>query len=172
MMGNWLLQTHGDSATAIHSFQTAVSTGKERPLVRAMQVGGLMHDDDPGMRAELIKVLNQMRANDEPLDPGTRSRARYLYDVTLAQRGEFREVLTAVPPDENWKTYLWLAPSAPADAGEQCRRDFVQASLAEFAGDRTAAVNGFKTLLPALKAERMSDRMIEYAQAAVARLSR
>ncbi len=172
MMGNWLLQTHGDNATAIRSFQTAVSTGKERPLVRAMQVGGLMHDDDPGMRAELVKVLNQMRASNEPLDPGTRSRARYLYDVTMAQGDEFREVLTAVPADENWKTYMWLSPSAPADAGERCKRDFVQASLAEFAGDRAAASNGFRTLLPKLKAEGMSYRMIDYAQAAVTRLSR
>lgn len=172
MMGNWLLQTRGDGAAAIRHFQTALTTGRQRPLVRTLQLGGLLHDDDPGMRAEFARALNQMRVNGEPLEPAIRSRARYLYDVTIGQGHEFRDVLTAVPPDENWKTYLWLAPDAPADATEQCRRDFVQASLAEFAVNRTAAASEFKTLLPKLKAQGMSYRMVDYAQAAVARLSR
>jgi hypothetical protein len=172
MMGNWLLQTHGDGAAAIRHFQAALAAGTERPLVRSLQVGGLLHDDDPGMRAELVKVLNQMRANEEPLDAQTRSRARYLYDVTLANGTEYRDVLTAVPPGDNWKTYVWLSPAAPLDAAERCRRDFVEASLEEFAGDRAAAAKAFKSLLPTLKAQNMSYRMIDYAQAAVARLSR
>jgi hypothetical protein len=113
-----------------------------------------------------------MRTNGEPLEPGIRSRTGYLYDVTVGEGNEFRDVLTAVPPDEGWKTYLWLAPDAPADASQQCRRDFVHASLAEFSGDRTVAASEFKTLLPKLKAQGMSYRMIDYAVAAIARLSR
>ena len=172
MMGNWLLQTHGDAAAAIRHFQAAIAAGIQRPLVRSMQVGGLLHNDDPGMRVELVKVLNQMRANNEPLDSGTRSRARYLYDVSSAQGTEYHDVLTAVPPADNWKTYEWLSPGAPADAVERSRRDFVQASLEEFSGDRAAAATAFKSLLPSLKAQNMSYRMIDYAQAAIARLSR
>jgi tetratricopeptide (TPR) repeat protein len=168
MIGNWLLQTHGDSAAATHHFQIALATGKQRPLVRKMQLGGLMHDDDPGMRVEFAKALNQMRSNNESLDPGTKSRARYLYDVWTSEGDEFREVLAAVPPDENWKTYLWLSPSAPADDYPE----FVHASLAEFSGNQAAALSEFKTLLPKLKAEGRSNRMINYAVAAIARLSR
>jgi hypothetical protein len=137
-----------------------------------MQLGGLLYNNDPGVRVEFAKALNQVRTSGEPLDPEIRSRARYLYDVTSSQGSEFRDVLTAVPPDENWKTFLWLSPDTPADAVEQCRRDFVQASLAEFAGNRPAAVTAFKALLPTLKAQNMSYRMVDYAQAAVARLSR
>jgi tetratricopeptide (TPR) repeat protein len=168
MIGNWLLQTHRDRAAAMRHFQIALTTGKERPLVRDMQLGGLLHDDDPGMHAEFAKALNQVRNNNEPIDPEIKSRALYLYDVSFSQGNEFREVLTAVPADENWKTYLWLSPKAPADL----RQDFVHASLAEFSGDRTAAVNEFKALLPKLKAQGMSDKMVNYAQAAIARLSR
>jgi hypothetical protein len=172
MMGNWLLQTRGDSAAAMRHFQIALATGRERPLVRTMQLGGLLHNDEPGMHAEFAKALNQMRLNGEPLEPGTRSRAGYLYEVTASEENEFREVLAAVPPDENWKTYLWLSPSPSADAVQQCRQDFLHASLAEFSGTRNAALSEFKTLLPKLKAQGMSYRMVNYVLAAIARLSR
>jgi tetratricopeptide (TPR) repeat protein len=168
MMGNWLLQTRGDSAAAMRHFQTALATGKQRPLVRSMQLGGLLYDNDPGMHAEFARALNQMRNNNESVDPGMKSRARSFYDVSVSQENEFREVLAAVPPDENWKTYLWLSPGAPADL----RQDFVHASLTEFSDNRAAAVSEFRTLLPKLRAEGMSYRMIDYAVAAIARLSR
>jgi tetratricopeptide (TPR) repeat protein len=168
MMGNWLLQTRGDSAAAMNRFQVALATGNERPLVRSMQLGGLLYDNDPGMHAEFAKALNQMRKNNESVDPGIKSRARSLYDVSVSEGNEFREVLAAVPPDENWKTYLWLSPGAPADL----RQDFVHASLAEFSDNRAAAVSEFRTLLPRLRAGGSSYRMIDYAVAAIARLSR
>ncbi len=168
MMGNWLLQTHGDSAAAMRHFQIALSTGSARPLVRSMQVGGLLHNNDPGMHAELARILNDMRKNNEPVEPGIKSRARYLYDASISQGNEFREVLAAVPPDENWETYLWLSRGTPADI----RQDFVHASLAEFSDNRAAALGEFKTLLPRLRAGGSSDRMIDYAVAAIARLSR
>ena len=61
---------------------------------------------------------------------------------------------------------------AAADALQRCRQDFVHASLADVAGDRTAALSEFKALLPVLKGQRMRYRMIDYAQAAIARQSR
>jgi tetratricopeptide (TPR) repeat protein len=171
MLGNWLLQTRGDPAEAIRHFQTALSTGKERPLVRQMQLGGLLYNNEPGMHAEFARALNDMRTNGEPLEAGIRSRTGYLYDATAGEGTEYRDVLMAVPSAESWKTYLWLTPS-PVDDVQQCRRDFVHASLAEFSGNRTVAANEFKALLPKLKAQGMSHRMIDYAVAAIARLSR
>jgi tetratricopeptide (TPR) repeat protein len=171
MMGNWLLQTRGDTAAAAQHFEGALATGKERPLVRQMQLGGLLYNNAPGMHAAFAKALNDMRSNNEPLDPGIKSRAGYLYDVTSSQGNEYRVVLAAVPPADNWKTYLWISPPAPADAGEQLRRDFVHASLAEFSDDRAGAVSEFRTLLPKLKAQGMSYRMTDYAQSAIKRLS-
>jgi tetratricopeptide (TPR) repeat protein len=167
MMGNWLLQTRGDGAAAMRHFQTALDTGRQRPLVRSMQLGGLLYNNEPGMHAEFAKALNDMRKNEESLEPGMKSRARSIYDVSISQGNEFREVLAAVPPDENWKTYLWLSPGVPADV----RQDFVHASLAEFSDNRAEAVREFRALLPRLKAEGLSDRMIDYAVAAIARLS-
>jgi len=167
MIGNWLLQTHGDSAAATRHFQIALATGKQRPLVRSMQIGGLLYNDDPGMHGEFTRVLNDMRTNAEAVEPGIKSRARSLYDVSISQGNEFHEVLTAVPPDENWKTFVWLSEGARSDI----RQDFVHASLAEFSDNRAAALSEFKTLLPRLRAEGLSYRIINYAVAAIARLS-
>ena len=171
MLGNWLLQTRGDTAAATRHFDAALATGKERPLVRQMQLGGLLHNNEPGMHAAFAKALNDMRSNNEPLEAGIKSRAGYLYDVGSSQGEEYREVLTAVPPADNWKTYLWISPSAPRDAGQQLQRDFVHASLAEFSNDRSGAATEFKALLPKLKAQGMSYRLIDYAQSAIKRLS-
>jgi tetratricopeptide (TPR) repeat protein len=172
MIGNWLLQTHRDAAAALHHFEVALATGRQRPLVRSLQLGGLLHNDDPGMRAQFVTLLNQMRKGDEALEPAIRTRTRYLYDVAGSEDREFRDVLAAVPPDENWQTFLWLSPSSSADVGELRRQELVHASLTELSGNRRAAAAEFKTLLPKLKAENMSYRLIGYTQAAIARLSR
>ncbi|MEP7309815.1 MAG: toll/interleukin-1 receptor domain-containing protein [Acidobacteriota bacterium] len=168
MMGNWLLQTHGDSAAAMRHFQVALTTGTQRPFVRSMQLGGLLYNDAPGMHAEFARALSEMRKSNESVEPGIKSRARYLYDVSLGEVDEFREVLAAAPHDDNWETYLWLSPGAPTDI----RQAFVHASLAEFSDNRAAAASEFKTLLPRLRAEGSSYRMVNYAVAAIARLSR
>jgi tetratricopeptide (TPR) repeat protein len=170
MIGNWLLQTRGDTAAAIRHFQTALATGKERTLVREMQLGALLHNDEPGMRAEFVRALDDMRRHDERLEPRIKQRTGYVYDLTGNER-EYRDVLMAVPPAENWRTYLWISPSTPADAGQQAKHDFVHASLAEFGDDRASAANEFKSLLPRLKAQGMSSRMIDYAQTAIKRLA-
>jgi len=168
MLGNWLLQTHGDSAAAKRHFQTALASGAQRPLVRTMQLGGLLYNNDPGMHAEFVRVLNEMRKSNESVDPAVKSRTGYLYDAASSQANEFREVLTAVPHNENWETYLWLSGGASADI----RQAFVHASLAEFSDNRAVALSEFKTLLPRLRAEGMSYRLTNYAVAAIARLSR
>jgi hypothetical protein len=171
MIGNWLLQTRGDTAVAMRHFQVALGTGKERALVRALQLGGLLYNDEPGMRAEFVKALDDMRRRGEPLEQRIKSRAGYVYDVTTSEGHEYREVLTALPPAENWKTYVWISPSAPADAVQQCQHDFIHASLAEFSENPATAAIEFKALLSRLKAQGMSSRMVDYAQSAIKRLS-
>jgi tetratricopeptide (TPR) repeat protein len=76
MLGNWLLQTHGSLQEALHCFDIALKSGKQRPLVREMQLGGMIYNDDPGVPAELIRVADQMRVNGEPMDERFKSRLR------------------------------------------------------------------------------------------------
>jgi tetratricopeptide (TPR) repeat protein len=169
-LGNWLLQTHGDSQQALAHFQTALATGKQRALVRSMQLGGLYLNQDPGMRAAFIKALNDVRVNHEPLDANLRDRVSYLYSPTVSDAAELRETLAAVPPDDAWKTFEWLNRARPGEA--PVHRDFVHASLAELAGNRAAALAEFKTLKGELRAGHFNGRIADYTDAAIARLAK
>jgi tetratricopeptide (TPR) repeat protein len=169
-LGNWLLQTGGDHAQALSHFQTALATNQERSLVRSLQLGGLYQNDAPGLRGELVKALNDMRINREPLDKSLQGRLSYLYSSTVSTAAELSEVLTAVPPDDAWKTYLWLNPERPGDSTVE--RDFVHANLTEISGDRAKALAGFKALAVALRAQHLNGRIADYTAAAITRLSR
>jgi hypothetical protein len=138
--------------------------------VRSMQRGGLYHNDAPGMRGELVKALNGMRANQEPLDRSLQGRLSYLYSSTVSTAAELREALTAVPAEDAWETYLWLNPERPGDSTVE--RDFVQANLTEISGDRAKALAEFKVLAAALRAQHFDGRIADYTAAAITRLSR
>jgi tetratricopeptide (TPR) repeat protein len=168
-LGNWLLQTGGDRVQALSHFQTALTTNQERSLVRSMQLGGLYLNEAPGMRGELVKALNEMRVNHEPLDRSLQGRLSYLYSSTVSTAAELREVLTAVPVEDAWKTYLWLHPERPGDTTVE--RDFVKANLTEISGDRTKALAEFKALAIALRAQHFDGRIADYTAAAITRLS-
>lgn len=168
-LGNWLLQTAGNRAEALSHFQTALASNQERSLVRSLQVGGLDHNDAPGLRGELVRVLNEMRVNREPLDTSLQGRFSYLYSSTLNTADEWREVLTAVPVEDAWKTYLWLNPEHSGAATVE--RDFVHANLTEISGDRAKALAEFKALAVALRAQHLNGRIVDYTTAAIKRLS-
>jgi tetratricopeptide (TPR) repeat protein len=169
-LGNWLLQTRGDRAQALSHFQAALATNQERRLVRSLQLGGLYLNEAPGLRGELVKALNEMRVNQEPLDKSLQGRLSYLYSSTVSTATELREVLTAVPLDDAWKTYLWLNPERPGDSAVE--RDFVHANLTEISGDRAKALAEFKGLAVALRAQHFNGRIADYTAAAITRLSR
>ena len=52
MLGNWLLENHGSLDEALHRFELAVKTNQQRPLVRTMQLGGMIYNEAPGVRRE------------------------------------------------------------------------------------------------------------------------
>jgi tetratricopeptide (TPR) repeat protein len=169
-LGNWLLQTNGDSQQALAHFQTALATGKQRELVRSMQLGGLYLNQAPGMRAAFVKALNEIRIHHEPLDESLRSRVSYLYSPTVSDASELRETLAAVPPDDAWKTFDWLNPAKPGEA--PVHRNFVHASLAELSGNRSTALAEFKALKGQLRAGHFNGRIADYTDAAITRLAK
>jgi tetratricopeptide (TPR) repeat protein len=148
MLGNWMLQNHGNFREAVDHLETAVTTGKARPLVREMQVGGFLYDQVDGARAELVKAVNDMRKNGEVLDDGQKHRiVGFCYNPTVTNQAKLAESLAAVPEDDAWKTYLWLDTGEGEDQTTQSlNRDFIYANLLEVSGKRTEALERFRAL--------------------------
>jgi hypothetical protein len=168
-----MLQHNGNFQEAIGHLNTAAATGKARPLVREMQVGGLLHDEVRGARAELVKAVNDMRRNGEALDAGEKHRILgFCYNPVVTNSKELAESLSAVPEDDAWKTYLWLDDVHDKDQTEKTQtpnRDFIYANLLEVSGKRAEALEKYRLLQrnPQIKHFSFKDRIDE----AVKRLS-
>jgi hypothetical protein len=147
MLANILLQTGSDTKTALAHFQIAESTGRVRPLVRAMELGGMIYNDDPGIRAATIRVANSMRKNNEPLDEEQKSRIiSFCYNPIVTSRAELWECLSAVPEQEAWATYVWLDDTSSQDPWQTPTRDYIFANLLEVSGKKSKALAKFRTL--------------------------
>lgn len=155
MLGNWLLQNGGGLDEAVAHFNTAVATGKARPLVRTMQMGGLTsRDSRPGV-IELMRAANDMRKNNEPLDEHYKSRILFeCFGQDMEDQSRLIASLSAVPPDDAWQTYLWLddQPREGDDAkAHLVVRDFIHADLLEISGKKSEALAAYKALQQELK---------------------
>lgn len=147
MLGNWILQNGGSLTEAIHHLDLAVSTGKARPFVRGLQLGGLIYLDKKGRRAELVKAANDMRKSGEPLDEDHRRRILgFCFDPVVTDLGEFSESLSAAPPDETWKTYLWLDEMPEDGQSQSTVHDLLAANLLELSGKRQEALEKYRLL--------------------------
>jgi tetratricopeptide (TPR) repeat protein len=147
MLGNWMLQSGGSFNEAIQHLNMAVSTGKARPFVRSLQLGGLIYLDKKGARAELVKAANDMRKAGEPLDEDDRRRILgFCFDPVVADLGEFSESLSAVPLDETAKTYLWLDEMPEDGPSQSAVRDLLAANLLELSGKRKEALEKYRLL--------------------------
>lgn len=152
MLGNWILQNHGDLLEAVRHFDTAVASGKERGLVRRFQLAALTFLEVPGARKALYQALNDMRRNGESLPPGSAANLRrFCCTPGAATDEELRESLSAVPREEAWRTYTWLDAQMEDAKQKQLQREFIQARLAEIAGDRDSALAQFRRLQAELK---------------------
>jgi hypothetical protein len=173
MFGEWVLLTHGSLEEAKTHFTTALKSGKAKTFVRACQLEGMIYDDDPGVRAELIRVANQMRKDNDPISDGDRGRIHSYFSTTIGTDAELREVVSAAPPDEVWATYDWVSPpSVQASDFENLERRFIQANIDEVSGKRGEALQIYRSLDQELKQRKDSGpRISQRVRDAVQRLS-
>jgi tetratricopeptide (TPR) repeat protein len=156
MLGNWMLQNNRDFKEAIGHLNTAVATGRVRPLVREMQIGGLLGDEKTGARAELVKAVNDMRKNGEAIEDEEKYRIRsFCYSTFASNHSYLMESLSAVPEDDSWKTFLWLDDNHE-DRMDPLARDFIYANLLEVSGNRSEALEKFRALQQNPKAMQFS----------------
>ena len=160
MLGNWLLQTHGDTSEALRHFDAAVKTGKEREFVRQLQLGGLLSGDDATVRPALMRIANEIRRDGSRMDDRYKRRVAAGFHPGLVSYEELRESLGAVSPADAWATYAWLDEDG-------VRREFIRGALLEIQGKRDEALGVFGPLGGRLGPGRLADNVA----AAVRRLS-
>jgi tetratricopeptide (TPR) repeat protein len=173
MLGNWLALNGGNLAEAVQHFNSAVATGKARPFVRTLQLAGLRDRDEPGSRTALVRALNEMRENGEPLDAEDKHRMMgFCCDPSVTDHAELTESLSAVPASDAWQTYLWLddQQSMVEDAKQRdIGHKFIAANIAEISGNQQKALDEYRTLHTELKGQRSS--LTDSVDQAIARLS-
>jgi tetratricopeptide (TPR) repeat protein len=173
MLGNWLAQNGGSLAEAIRHFNSAVATGKARVFVRRLQLAGLRDRDEPGSRTALVRALNEMRKNGEPIDADDKHRIMgFCCDPPLTDHPELSESLSAIPAADAWQTYLWL-DDQPGTGEDLKHRDsvhkFIAANITELSGDRQKSLQEYRALQEELKSERST--LTDSVDQAIARLS-
>ena len=102
MIGEWLLLPPANLEEAKTHFATALKGGKAKPFVRGCQLEGMIYNEEPGVRAELIRVANQMRKDNDPISDDDKGRIHSYFSTTVGTDAELREVVSAAPPDEVW----------------------------------------------------------------------
>jgi tetratricopeptide (TPR) repeat protein len=173
MLGNWLALNGGSLAEAVQHFNSAVATGKARAFVRTLQLAGLRDRDEPGSRAALVRALNEMRKNGEPL--GTEDKHRimeFCCDPSSTDHAELTESLSAVPAADAWQTYLWLDDQQNTVEDVKHRdiaHKFIAANIAEISGDKQKSLDEYRSLHEELKGERST--LTDSVDQAIARLS-
>lgn len=158
MLGNWLLQRGSRIAEAKQHFDLAIASGRDRPLVRAMQLGGMIYSDDIPTRVELTRVANDMRKNGEKISESYSSRIISTnYSTAVTDDAELAPVLTAVPPEEAWATYQWLeqngnsSDDSDEDRARSWQDHYIQAKIKEVSGQNAEALTLYRALQTELK---------------------
>jgi tetratricopeptide (TPR) repeat protein len=171
MLGEWLLLPPANLTEAKTHFATALNSGKARSFVRGCQLEGMIYNDEPGVRAELIRVANEMRKNNDPMSDSDKGRIHSYFSTTVGTDAELREVVSAVPADEVWATYEWVSPPlAQASDFDKMERRFIQANIDEVSGKREEALQIYRILQKEIKDPNV--RIAQRVRDAAQRLSR
>jgi tetratricopeptide (TPR) repeat protein len=170
MLGNWLLQTNGDVTEAVQHFQLAVKSNKERAWVRKMQLGGMEYNYQA--EQDLIRVVNEMRMNAEPISASDAHRVFTNYSL-INSIDALRTTLSAVPADQAWATFQWLDGREQGRDPDQQRiqAEFIHANILEMGGRRSDALAIFLKLQQEIRSRNYSTRVVDEVSAAVKRLS-
>ena len=124
-----------------------------------------------------MKVVNDMRKNNESIDEDNKSRIlSFNYNLTSSSSNHSAELsaaLSAVPPDDSWATYQWLADVEKTEASDiatqQLRHDYVYANILELSGKQPEALALYELLQARLK--NSSSTLIYSVENAIKRLA-
>lgn len=170
-LGHLILWRRGSADEASAHFAKALATGREREYVRRMQLASFMNYSSPGTEAGLLRAVDEMRRNSEPIDESTR---RYLFGIyfhAFNSPEQLQRLVEAIPPADHIATMRALYFGPDFDPSRVLLRDAMIALLQEAAAQPAEALATWKSIQAVLGPDDDA-RVAEIAKAAVKRLSK
>jgi hypothetical protein len=169
--GHWIVWMRGSIEDANVHFAAAVASGRERPYVRRLQFAAYRLYGSTAADSALLHAVDEMRRNNEPIDPSTRRGVFSIYYSAFNSEEQLRRVLGILPPTDHIATIRALFFDSDFDQARVPMRDAMVALLQEDAGLRDESLATWRTVraeLPRGGDVRVGDR----ADAALARAAR
>jgi hypothetical protein len=109
MLGHWLIWQGEPLNAARPYFDAAVAAGKDREIVRTFQLAALRNRNDEAADAELIRVVNSMRPQNEHLDERSARAAYVVYRRRYgANAPSSNPADIGIPIADQLATFVWL----------------------------------------------------------------
>ena len=164
MLGHWILWNGGKVGEAEQHFSIALAAGRAHDLARGYQLAGLNNRDNEEARLELLRVVNEMRKDNEQADARTTSWIWTIYYFRFGQSGRTAEqkgLLAALPPEEQLATFSWLFDVSDFDSSKKWLREYYRAILQDAAGKHAEALQTFlnvrstlsKDVIPSIRSD-------------------
>jgi hypothetical protein len=148
-LGHWKLWTRREASLqdAREQFSAALASGRARDFVRRMQLSAMENLGQEG-EEEFLRLVNEMRKNNEKIDASTSRRVYGIYSSACFPRNpdRFAKVFAAVPIAEHLAMFRALFYGGDFDKWKALQRDACLAALLEAAGQREEALRVWVTL--------------------------
>ena len=129
MLAHWLMWNRGSIENARPYFEAAVASGKERPLVRRLQIAALRNSSSNEGDTELLRIANSMRQQNETPDNASARTIYVVYRTRYATRSPYIDPnTTGVTPADQLATLTWLS-RFPGGADRDGTDDRIVATL-------------------------------------------
>jgi tetratricopeptide (TPR) repeat protein len=171
-LGHWILWRNGTLEAAKKEFSAALESGRAHEYVRRMQISALQNRPSDEADAEILRVVNDMRKNKEPVDERTRSRVLSIYSSAFGgDEATAQKLLTAVPPIDQLETFQALFYDQDFDPSKRPSREVCLATLQEASGRPEDALRTLQSVRSGLPSN-ASGGLTRVIDASIARLSR
>ncbi len=171
MWARQLLDRPGRFDEARTHFAAAVSSGRNRAFVRALQFNTLLIGPNENTPYALV-VVDEMRRGKETIRPDHRDRFwSSAFGSQMLDAEARAAVLSSLPPADLLATFNWLFPDAEVSADRRPLWRFNLATLQANKGDTAAARTAFQSLVGELQATDQVGRLLDESQRGLARLN-
>ena len=109
MLGHWMIWQRQPLTAARPYFEAALAAGKDRQFVRTFQLAAVRNRNDDDGDAELIRVVNSMRQQNEPIDDRSARAAYVIYRQRFAANAQPSAASDiGIPIADQLATFVWL----------------------------------------------------------------